>query len=162
MRLHNQVALVTGSTQGIGRGIAVRLAEEGADIVINGREEDDEARESLEQVRALGRRVCFIAADVGEVGQCRRLVRESIAQMGRLDILVNNAGVQKHAAFLEVQEGITTRFWTSTCVGRSFLPRPSPSTCASRVVAGASSTTARCTRSCRIPTSPPTARARVG
>ena len=51
MRLQNQVALVTGSTQGIGRGIAVRLAEEGADIVINGRENDEQARESLEQVR---------------------------------------------------------------------------------------------------------------
>ncbi|HAJ88425.1 MAG TPA: glucose-1-dehydrogenase, partial [Pseudomonas sp.] len=47
MRLQNQVALVTGSTQGIGRGIAVRLAEEGADIVINGRENDEQARESL-------------------------------------------------------------------------------------------------------------------
>ena len=64
----------------------MRLAEEGADIVINGRENDEQARESLEQVRATGRRVCFIAADVGDVEQCHRLVRESIAQMGQLDI----------------------------------------------------------------------------
>ncbi|MGY8818346.1 MAG: SDR family NAD(P)-dependent oxidoreductase, partial [Pseudomonadales bacterium] len=64
MKLQNKVALVTGSTQGIGRGIAIRLAKEGADLVINGRHDDDQARETLEQVRAQGHRVCFIAADV--------------------------------------------------------------------------------------------------
>ncbi|MBE7374408.1 SDR family NAD(P)-dependent oxidoreductase [Pseudomonas lopnurensis] len=104
MKLHAQVALITGSTHGIGRGIAVRLAQEGADVVLNGREDDAEARESLEQVRACGRRACFIAADVGRVEDCRRLVRESVARMGRLDILVNNAGVQTHAAFLDAGE----------------------------------------------------------
>ena len=104
MNLLNRIALVTGSTQGIGRGIAVRLAEAGADLVINGREDSDEAQETLEQVRVLGRRACFIAADVGVVDECRRLVDEAVAQMGQLDILVNNAGVQKHGPFLDVEE----------------------------------------------------------
>lgn len=104
MKLQNKVALVTGSSQGIGRGIAVRLAEEGADLVINGRDDDDESRQTLEQVRALGRRACFIAADVGVVAQCQRLVAQAVEQMGRLDILVNNAGVQKHSPFLEADE----------------------------------------------------------
>lgn len=105
MKLQNKVALVTGSSQGIGRGIAVRLAEEGADLVINGRHDDDESRETLEQVRALGRRACFIAADVGVVSECQRLVTQAIEQLGRLDILVNNAGVQRHSPFLEAGEG---------------------------------------------------------
>lgn len=104
MKLQNKVALVTGSSQGIGRGIAVRLAQEGADVVINGRHDDDEARTTLEQVRAEGRRVCFIAADVGQVTECQRLVDEAIDKMGRLDILVNNAGVQRHSSFLEASE----------------------------------------------------------
>jgi glucose 1-dehydrogenase len=104
MKLQNRIALVTGSTQGIGRGIAVRLAEAGADLVINGREDSDEAQETLEQVRAIGRRACFIAANVGVVAECRRLVDEAVAQMGQLDILVNNAGMQKHSPFLDVEE----------------------------------------------------------
>jgi glucose 1-dehydrogenase len=104
MKLQNKVALVTGSSQGIGRGIAVRLAEAGADLVINGRHENEEARETLEQVHALGRRACFIAGDVAEPESCYQLVEAAVEQMGRLDILVNNAGVQAHAAFLDASE----------------------------------------------------------
>lgn len=104
MKLLDKVALVTGSSQGIGRGIAVRLAREGADLIINGRKEDADARKTLEQVEAEGRRACFIAADVGEPANCFRLIEQAIERMGRLDILVNNAGVQKHAAFLDASE----------------------------------------------------------
>lgn len=104
MKLRNKVALVTGSSQGIGLGIARRLAEEGADVVINSRKHDEQAQEAVDQIRALGRRTCFIAADVGSVADCQRLVREAIEQMGRLDILVNNAGIQALAAFLEADE----------------------------------------------------------
>lgn len=104
MKLRNKVALVTGSSQGIGLGIARRLAEEGTDIVLNGRKEDEQAQEAVAQVRALGGRACFIAADVGSVADCRRLVAQAIEQMGRLDILVNNAGIQKHGAFLDAAD----------------------------------------------------------
>ncbi|MHA6494021.1 SDR family NAD(P)-dependent oxidoreductase [Pseudomonas borbori] len=104
MRLEHKVALVTGSTQGIGRGIAQRLAREGADVIINGRHDDEHARASAELVRAEGRRACIIPADLATVANCKRLVAESIEQMGRIDILVNNAGVQKHTAFLQASE----------------------------------------------------------
>ncbi|WP_312596879.1 SDR family NAD(P)-dependent oxidoreductase [Stutzerimonas nitrititolerans] len=104
MKLRNKVALVTGSSHGIGLGIARRLAEEGAAVVLNGRKEGEPAREALAQVRALGGRACFIAADVGSVADCRRLVAQAVEQMGGLDILVNNAGIQKHAAFLDARE----------------------------------------------------------
>lgn len=105
MKLQNKVALVTGSSQGIGLGIARRLAEEGADVVLNSRHDDDQAQDAVAQLRALGRRACFIAADVGSVADCRRLVAQAIEQMGCLDILVNNAGIQTHAAFLDAGEG---------------------------------------------------------
>lgn len=104
MKLQHKVALVTGSSQGIGLGIARRLAEEGADLVLNSRHDDEQARDAVAQLQALGRRACFIAADVGEVADCRRLVAQAIEQMGRLDVLVNNAGIQTHAGFLEADE----------------------------------------------------------
>ncbi|MGK9066782.1 SDR family NAD(P)-dependent oxidoreductase [Stutzerimonas chloritidismutans] len=104
MKLENKVALVTGSTQGIGRGIALRLAEEGADLVLNSRQANALSDETLAQIQGLGRRACFIPADVGVVADCRRLVEQAVEQMGRLDILVNNAGVQTHASFLDASE----------------------------------------------------------
>ena len=104
MKLENKVALVTGSTQGIGRGIALRLAEEGADLVLNSRQANALSDETLAQIQGLGRRACFIPADVGVIADCRRLVEQAVEQMGRLDILVNNAGVQTHASFLDASE----------------------------------------------------------
>lgn len=104
MKLKQKVVLVTGGTQGIGRGIAVRLAREGADVIIAGRKQDDKAKESAELVRAEGQRVHVIMGDISNVDVCRRLVRESIEHMGRLDIVINNAGVEKSAPFLDITE----------------------------------------------------------
>lgn len=104
MRLDNKVALITGATQGIGRGIALRFAKEGADVVIAGRTYDDKAKQSAELVRAEGGRVHLIAGDISDVDICRRLVHESIEHMGQLDIVVNNAGIEKSAPFWDITE----------------------------------------------------------
>ena len=104
MRLEGKVAMVTGSSQGIGLGIAVRLAKEGADVVINYRSNPEGAKEALAQVEAAGRKGHMIQADLGQVAEVRRLVAESIAHFGRLDVLVNNAGIEKHADFWDVTE----------------------------------------------------------
>lgn len=104
MRLTDKVALVTGSTQGIGLGIAARLAQEGADIIMAGRVEDERSAAAAEQVRAHGRRVHLLAADISDVDACRYLIAEGVAQMGAIDILVNNAGVEKPAPFWEMTE----------------------------------------------------------
>lgn len=114
MRLEGKVALVTGSSQGIGQGIVVRLAQEGADVVINYRSHPEGAAETLAKVQAAGGR-CFMAqcpssqgytiqADLGSVHEIRQLIGESIEHFGKLDILVNNAGIEKHAPFWEVTE----------------------------------------------------------
>lgn len=104
MRLINKVALVTGSTQGIGLGIAERLAKEGADIIIAGRVEDERSVVAAELVQAQGRRVCVLAGDISQVAVCRHLISEGAARMGSIDILVNNAGVEKPAPFWEMTE----------------------------------------------------------
>jgi glucose 1-dehydrogenase len=104
MKLEGKVALVTGSAQGIGRAIAIRLANEGADIIIDDRADDSRAEEVLAQVKATGRRGCVIAGDLGKLADDQRMITEGVAQMGKIDILVNNAGVEKNAAFWDVTE----------------------------------------------------------
>ncbi|MBD2341315.1 glucose 1-dehydrogenase [Calothrix sp. FACHB-156] len=114
MKLAGKVALVTGSSQGIGQGIVLRLAEEGADVVINYRSHPEGAEETLAKVEAYGGK-CYMAqcsqshgytvqADLGSVDQIQQLVAESIQHFGKLDILVNNAGIEKHSPFWEVSE----------------------------------------------------------
>jgi NAD(P)-dependent dehydrogenase (short-subunit alcohol dehydrogenase family) len=98
-RLLGQKVLVTGSSKGIGRGIAVRLAQEGADVVINYNSDPGGAEEALAEVKALGRRGAIVKANLGTVAEVRDLVEQSAAALGGLDVLVNNAGIEKHAAF---------------------------------------------------------------
>lgn len=92
--LHGKVALVTGSSQGLGKAMARALAQAGADVVINGR---DPAKLApvVGEINALGRKATAIAADLGNRADVERLMREAIAWQGHLDILVNNAGIIK-------------------------------------------------------------------
>jgi glucose 1-dehydrogenase len=114
MKLDGKIALVTGSSQGIGQSIVLRLAQEGADVVINYRSHPEGAQETLAKVQEAGGN-CHMAqcpsaegvtiqADLGKVDEVRQLVAESIEHFGKLDILVNNAGVEKRAPFWEVEE----------------------------------------------------------
>ena len=104
MGLDGNVALVTGSGRGIGRAVAVRLAQDGADVVVNAGHHADEAKETARLVEAAGRRAHVITADLASVADVARLVAESVAHFGRLDILVNNAGVEVNAPFADVTE----------------------------------------------------------
>src|SRR5207247_3727350 len=103
-RLLGRKVLVTGSSKGIGRGIAIRLAEEGADVVINDNSDARGAEEALAEVEALGRRGAIVRANLGTVAEVRDLVARSAEALGGLDVLVNNAGIEKHAAFWDVTE----------------------------------------------------------
>jgi len=104
MKLAGRVALVTGSSKGIGRAIVERVAQDGADVVINYNSDPRGAQEAVKSAQAHGVRAIAIQADLGAVSGVRALVAQAIAQMGRLDVLVNNAGVEKHAAFWDVTE----------------------------------------------------------
>lgn len=104
MKLEGKVALVTGSSGGIGQAIAIRLAQEGADIVIDYRSHPEGAEETKTKVEASGRKGLVVKADLGNVSDVRQMVTGGIEHFGKLDILVNNAGVEKNASFWEVTE----------------------------------------------------------
>ncbi len=103
MRLSGKTALVTGSSSGIGRAIALRFAREGADVVINGRDER-KIGSVVNEADTIGRKVLGIRANVGNMSECRAMIERAEAELGRLDILVCNAGVFHHTPFLKMSE----------------------------------------------------------
>jgi 3-oxoacyl-[acyl-carrier protein] reductase len=90
--LAGKVAFVTGGSRGIGRGIALKLAQAGADILINYLEREDSAWEVVEWIRGLGRKAHAIRADVAQESQVERMIAEAQTRFDRLDIFVNNVG----------------------------------------------------------------------
>ncbi len=91
--LKDKVAIVTGSSRGIGRAIVERFAAEGAAVVVNYARSEDEARSVVVAIEAKGGKAIAIQADAGVVPDIRRLFRETLAKFGRVDIVVNNAGL---------------------------------------------------------------------
>ncbi|HEY0445231.1 MAG TPA: 2-dehydro-3-deoxy-D-gluconate 5-dehydrogenase KduD [Allosphingosinicella sp.] len=99
--LTGKVAVVTGANTGIGQGIALALAEAGADLALVGR---SEATETADKVRALGRRAVLISADLATIAPVPEVVDRTLAELGRLDILVNNAGIIRRADAVDFTE----------------------------------------------------------
>src|SRR3954462_10907029 len=99
--LAGRVAIVTGANTGIGQGIAVALAEAGADVVLVGR---SPAEETEQKVRAAGRRALQIRADLATIAPVGEIVDRTLAELGGLDILVNNAGIIRRADAVEFSE----------------------------------------------------------
>jgi len=92
MRLENKVALVTGSSRGIGREIALAMAREGANVLINYSRSEDAALETVGEIEALGRQAIAVRAGVTERSEVEGMVARAVEEFGRLDVLVNNAG----------------------------------------------------------------------
>lgn len=103
MRLKGRKAIVTGAGQGIGKSIALKMAQEGADVVIAEMNPDTGAQTARE-VEALGRRAMLRAVDVANQKQIQEMVAESLREWKRIDILVNNAGFDRAASLLKVRE----------------------------------------------------------
>src|SRR3954469_15455834 len=103
-RFEGKTALVTGSAKGIGRAIAIRLAQEGASVVVNSRHNDENVAETMRLVQAEGAQAFFVEADIAAVDAVKGLIFQAIQTAGTLDILVNNAGIEIHAPYLEVTE----------------------------------------------------------
>src|SRR5271157_1297193 len=101
--LKGQVAFITGSTSGIGRGIALRFAHDGADIIVHGRD-TTRADEVRAEIEAMGRRAAVIIADLCVPADCERASQEAIQAFGRIDILVNNAGIGQNRSILRLED----------------------------------------------------------
>ncbi len=95
MSLAGKAALVTGGSRGIGRAIALALARDGADVVLNFRERADAAEEAAAAIRALGRQAVTIKADVRDPDQVKAMFEQARAALGPVAILVNNAGITR-------------------------------------------------------------------
>jgi 3-oxoacyl-[acyl-carrier protein] reductase len=100
--LAGKIALVTGSSQGIGRATALRLAQSGADIIVNYRNNAGAAAEVKEQVEASGRRCIAVQADVSQEEDVNRLFAEATSAVGAVTILVNNAGTTRDKLILQM------------------------------------------------------------
>ncbi len=104
MRLRGKIALVTGAQQGIGRGIALAFAREGADIAVNYLDDRVEAEKVMREVCAAGQRAVLVQADVARPTDAQTMVAHVLSALGGLDVLVNNAGVYPRVPFLEMRE----------------------------------------------------------
>ncbi len=128
-RLDNQVALVTGAAQGIGRACCLALAEAGADIILGLRQKSSE-QQLVEQIETLGRRALAVQMDVSQMEQIRQGVQAGLEHFGRIDILVNNAGIGEPNPAEMVNEqdfddtlqvNLKGTFFTSQVVGRAMI-----------------------------------------
>lgn len=104
MRLEGKKAIVTGSSRGIGRAIAIAFAREGAHVLINYVSRDSEAQKVATAVQAFGRTPLVYKADVSDAAQVQGMAEKALAHWGRIDILVNNAGITHVATPFEMTE----------------------------------------------------------
>jgi NAD(P)-dependent dehydrogenase (short-subunit alcohol dehydrogenase family) len=104
MKLVNKVALVTGAAQGIGRGIALTLASEGSDVIINDINCSAQTDSLAQEIRDAGRRAIVIHANVASREEVEAMFESAWNEMGQIDILVNNAGIETIVPFLEMTD----------------------------------------------------------
>src|ERR1700752_364774 len=103
-KLEGKVALVTGSGRNIGRATVLRLAGEGAHVVVNARSNQQEAETVAREARDLGVKAVPIPADVGKKAEVEALAARALSEFGRVDILINNAAIRPHKPFIETTE----------------------------------------------------------
>jgi glucose 1-dehydrogenase len=122
-RLEGKTIAITGGDQGIGRAIAERLSQDGADIAICYRSNQAGANEVIEKIKKVGRRAVAIQCDVGQIADGERFITEAVDQLGKLDILVNNAGLERRADFWDVTEADYDAVLNVNLKGLFFLTR---------------------------------------
>jgi 3-oxoacyl-[acyl-carrier protein] reductase len=103
-KLEGKVALVTGSGRNIGRATVLKLAGEGAHVVVNARANQQEAESVAREARDLGVKAIAVIADVAEKNQVEAMAAKALSEFGRVDILINNAAIRPHKPFLEVTD----------------------------------------------------------
>lgn len=132
MNLSGKIALVTGGARGIGKGCALALAQAGADVAINDREQNPEADATIAEIQKLGRRGILVAGDAFQQSSCQSIVDRTLAEFGRIDILVSNPAYSRRGTFLEydpelwektLQGTLSGGFYMSQLVARHMVSR---------------------------------------
>ena len=103
-KLEGKVALVTGSGRNIGRATVLKLAGEGAHVVVNARSNQQEAEAVAREARDLGVKAVSVLADVGKKAEVEALAAKALTEFGRVDILINNAAIRPHKPFTETTD----------------------------------------------------------
>ncbi len=131
-RLKGQSALVTGSSSGIGKEVAIELAREGANVVVNYSSKPEPAYEVAEEIKSFGGNVIVVKADVSVEAEVQAMYSEMFKAFGTIDILVNNAGLQKDSPFLDmtledwkkvIDVNLTGQFLCAREAAREFVRR---------------------------------------
>jgi 3-oxoacyl-[acyl-carrier protein] reductase len=104
MRLKDKVAVVTGSSRGVGRSVALAYGKEGAKVIVNYASSEKAAMEVVEAIQSMGSNAIAVKADVAKKSEADHLIRSAVETFGRLDILVNNAGFTRPALMLKMTE----------------------------------------------------------
>ena len=126
MNLKNKVAVITGSSSGVGAALATKLASEGASVVINYNQSEEGAIRTRDNIVATGGQAVIVQGDVSEEADCERIAETAIGSFGRLDILVNNAGCTTFVPHENLQD-LTSAIWERTLrvnlMGAFFMSR---------------------------------------
>ena len=112
--IDGKVAIITGSSRGIGRATAIRLARSGAKVVINSRHSMEELNYTFEEIRKTGAECISVMADVSSRDGCRLIVDRALAEFGSLDILVNNVGLGLYKPFMDIDDAMIDKQLNST------------------------------------------------
>jgi 3-oxoacyl-[acyl-carrier protein] reductase len=104
MKLKDKIALVTGSSRGVGRAVALGFAKQGANVVVNYTSNENAANEVVETIQSMGGKAIAVKADVAQKAEAENLVNSAIDTFGRLDILVNNAGFTRPSMMIKMTE----------------------------------------------------------
>jgi NAD(P)-dependent dehydrogenase (short-subunit alcohol dehydrogenase family) len=120
-KLEKKVAIVTGSSRGIGKEIAMKLAQEGAKVIVNYRSSSEKAEEVVNQIMQQGGEATAIQADVSQVDQSKHLVEKAVEKYGQLDILVSNAGIEHFGKLEEITFQDFERVFTVNVAGQLFV-----------------------------------------
>jgi len=134
--LENKIAVVTGGSRGIGRAIALKLASQGASIVVNYTSNSAAADEVVKEIEALGAKGIAVKANVSVAEDIESLIKETESQLGKIDILVNNAGITRDGLLIRMKEAdwdqvldvnLKGVFLTTKLIGKKLLKQKSGS-----------------------------------
>jgi 3-oxoacyl-[acyl-carrier protein] reductase len=130
IELSGKSAVITGGGRGIGKAIALRLAEQGADICFSYRGNEDAAQQTVAEIEAKGRRALAVQADVTQPEAAEELIKQALGAFGKIDILVNNAGITRDDLIMRMkpedwrdvlETNLFGAFWTLKAVTRPML-----------------------------------------